>query len=437
MSLKTFNLKEHKKFLTKPDEYKKELAEYQKPGEDQLSEVQQPEGFLTDFTISVNSINIKRIKLIIITLMFLNVFMVSLTLLLKGKTFLLKPDIYYLTLYFLLVTFLIPILFLFIELDKNSIKENTVVNVAEITFTGFILCLSMFVSLLDQFGSDQINVYTTAIILVAVIIYFKPMTLLFIYISVHLIFIILILFFQSSADIIFGDIIYSTVIMIISWVVCYMRYKKFTDDFFKTVKLQKQIDELNCINGELDRISQTDCLTGVYNRHGFNIILNAEWNRCKKNFIPLTLIMVDIDSLKKINDNYGHQAGDYCLVQVSNTLSSCLVQSSGVLARFGGDEFIILLTDIDKEHISEFAEQIRKEVEHLELKEVLKAVNISSDKNTGPLNVSNALGPKHITISLGICTVIPTDHSSIDKVICNADSAMYAAKKHRNKIVVA
>lgn len=420
MLLKTFNLKALKEFLSVPEYDRNEFGTFHKPGE-----------LFNDFTISVNRINIKRIKLIIKTLILLNTVITAFTFLFKGRDFLLKPDIYYLTLCFLLVTFLIPILFLFIELDKNSFKKNTVVNVSVITFTGFILCLSMFVSLLDQFGSAQINVYTAAILLAAVIIYFKPMTLLFIYISNHLIFIILIPFFQSSADILFENIVFSTVILILSWVVCYIRYVKLTDDFIKTIKLQRQNDELARINRDLVRISHTDCLTGAYNRHGFNIILNEEWDRCKKHSIPLTLIMVDIDSLKKINDNYGHQAGDHCIVQVSNTLSSCIgrnlgsCQSSGTVARFGGDEFIILLTDIDKEHISEFAEQIRKEVERLELKEFLQAINIYSESM------------KHITVSLGICTVIPTENSAIEKIIYNADTAMYAAKKHRNRIVVA
>ncbi|MHB1153990.1 MAG: GGDEF domain-containing protein [Eubacteriales bacterium] len=415
MLLKTFSLKALKKFLTVPEEDKKDLSI-----------------FFNDFTISVNKINIKRSKLIIKTLILLNAVILTFTFLLKGKEFLLKPDIYYLILYFLLVTFLIPILFLFIELDKNSLKENTVVNIAQITFTGFILCLSMFVSLLDQFGSGHLYVYTAVILLTAVIIYFKPMILLIIYISNHLIFIILIPFFQSSAEKIFENIVYSTIILILSWVVCYMRYLKLTDDYIKTVKLQRQNDELARINRDLVRKSQTDCLTGAYNRHGFDIILNEEWNRCKKHFIPLTLMMVDIDSLKKINDNYGHQAGDHCIVQVSNILASCIgmnsmntCQSSGTLARFGGDEFIILLTDIDKEHITEIAEQIRKEVEQ-------QSINIIINSDS-----SSSLSLKHITVSLGICTVIPTDNSAIEKIIYSADTAMYAAKKHRNKIVVA
>jgi diguanylate cyclase (GGDEF)-like protein len=191
----------------------------------------------------------------------------------------------------------------------------------------------------------------------------------------------------------------------------------FWHNYMIKIIIQKQNDELNRVNKTLERLSKTDSLTGVFNRYMFDIQLNEEWEKCKNNSVPLTLIMIDIDSFKNINDNYGHQAGDYCVKQVSDILFTCIKCSSGILARYGGDEFVVLLTGMEKKQALEFAEQLRMKVGQ-------QVINMYTIAN------------KHITISLGVCTVIPSDTSTADIIIKAADKAMYSAKKSRNKTVV-
>jgi diguanylate cyclase (GGDEF)-like protein len=169
---------------------------------------------------------------------------------------------------------------------------------------------------------------------------------------------------------------------------------------------------------ELEKLSQTDALTGICNRFVFDRTVESEWNSCKRQFSPLSLIMVDIDFFKKFNDNSGHQEGDECIRRVANALSACARRSSDTVTRYGGDEFAVILPDTDEQSAWELAEQVRKMVENLDF----------SSKHS----IS-----KKMSISIGLCTVVPSCKSSIDEFIRSADKALYEAKKIRNHIVVA
>lgn len=124
--------------------------------------------------------------------------------------------------------------------------------------------------------------------------------------------------------------------------------------------------------------------------------------------------MVDIDFFKEFNDNYGHQAGDCCIKQVADVLTVYAKCSSDKVARYGGDEFLALLPHTDKENALNLAEQMRKGVEEKTIPHLRS-------------NISD-----HVTISLGINTIIPSDESSIDEFIGNTDKALYKAKERRN-----
>jgi len=90
-------------------------------------------------------------------------------------------------------------------------------------------------------------------------------------------------------------------------------------------------------------LSMTDGLTGVANRRNFNDTVDAEWRRCARAGLPLSVIMIDIDHFKLYNDHYGHQAGDGCLQDVSAAMKRCATRPQDMLARYGGEEFILLL----------------------------------------------------------------------------------------------
>ena len=200
-----------------------------------------------------------------------------------------------------------------------------------------------------------------------------------------------------------------------------MRYKKYIDDFknIKTIQekneeIERINTELKALNQELEKLSQTDSLTGIFNRSAFDDILKREWNRCKRSSMPLSLLMADIDQLKEINDNYGHQTGDDCIRKMAKVLTSSVKRSSETVCRYGGDEFAVILPNITEEK----AEELARLLEDNAVKEI--------DMYTDPDFLT------HITVSIGAATVIPSDNSSISELINAADKKLYEIKKkHR------
>ena len=159
-------------------------------------------------------------------------------------------------------------------------------------------------------------------------------------------------------------------------------------------------------------LSLTDGLTGVANRRHFNDSFDAEWRRCARAGLPLSLIMIDIDHFKLYNDHYGHQAGDLCLQQVSAAMARCATRPQDLLARYGGEEFILLLPQEGIDGAEVVAQRILDEVRRLAL--------------------PHAASPtaSYVSASLGVATVLPPlDQSEGGALIRLADSQLYRAKQ--------
>jgi diguanylate cyclase (GGDEF)-like protein/PAS domain S-box-containing protein len=155
----------------------------------------------------------------------------------------------------------------------------------------------------------------------------------------------------------------------------------------------------------------TDFLTECLNRRAFVLRLQEEMERVKRNSLTLSLILVDIDSFKGVNDQWGHLAGDYTLQQFSQSLKQN-VRAYDFIGRFGGEEFIICLPDTDAEKASAVAERMRRSVEELEI---------------------DYLGSRiKITGSFGVACYHGIADETIDQLIYKADQAMYTAKKSKN-----
>jgi diguanylate cyclase (GGDEF)-like protein len=166
--------------------------------------------------------------------------------------------------------------------------------------------------------------------------------------------------------------------------------------------------------------SQTfsDGLTGVANRRHFDVAIDKEQRRAKRNGGTLSLLMIDIDCFKAYNDHYGHQQGDQCLIQVSAALGSMLHRSTDLLARYGGEEFAIILPDTDAEQASLMAEGLRQRVQALDLEH-----RYAADGN------------RQVTVSVGVATHSPQHPFDVPALIGAADRALYAAKHAgRNRV---
>jgi len=186
----------------------------------------------------------------------------------------------------------------------------------------------------------------------------------------------------------------------------------------RTEELQITLKELESANEKLKNISITDALTGLNNRRSFDEFWQREYKRAHRDNSYLSLIILDIDFFKKVNDKYGHPAGDLCLQEVAKCLLAHASREQDFIARYGGEEFAIILPSTKRDGAMAVAENIRKHVECLE--------------------ISWEDQPIRLTISAGLCSQIPhdTDYLSRDAMLQRADQALYQAKRNgRNREV--
>jgi two-component system cell cycle response regulator len=184
------------------------------------------------------------------------------------------------------------------------------------------------------------------------------------------------------------------------------RIKFLVDRALEKRRLQKAAAERD----SYQRLSQIDGMTEVHNRRSFDQFLSAEISRCRRYGRPVSLLMIDLDDLKAINDSHGHQAGDTVLREVASTLKKS-VRDSDIVARYGGDEFAIILIDTSRADAIATANRLR----------ALLAM-------PGHLNTGLNVDPKHATtISIGVSNY-PADAGDTDELVSKADRALYAAK---------
>ncbi len=183
----------------------------------------------------------------------------------------------------------------------------------------------------------------------------------------------------------------------------------------RTSELENALKELSQAHEILKEINTIDSVTGIKNRHYFETIFEQEWKRASREKYPVSLMIIDIDLFKKVNDTYGHLAGDECLREVAHTIGAVLRRPADILARYGGEEFVVVLPYIENENALYLAEQIRKRVEG---------------------QLMHADGHElHVTISVGVSTVTPVDLDERKDLVSAADIALYEAKNTgRNKV---
>jgi diguanylate cyclase (GGDEF)-like protein len=167
----------------------------------------------------------------------------------------------------------------------------------------------------------------------------------------------------------------------------------------------------------LEQLAQRDGLTGAANRRAFDQALEKEWRRAQRQQTPLSLVMLDADHFKAINDEFGHQAGDECLRAIAKIASLQLRRPGDLLARYGGEEFVLLLPQTDSDGAVGLAESVRAKIEG--------SFAGAAERGVGP----------RLTASLGCATLTPSDDDKPERLLFLADQNLYLAKAGgRNRV---
>jgi diguanylate cyclase (GGDEF)-like protein len=175
--------------------------------------------------------------------------------------------------------------------------------------------------------------------------------------------------------------------------------------------------ELVATNDRLTVIASIDMLSGLANRRGFQSRLDFEWMKAQQYRCELSLLMIDVDHFKLYNDTYGHPIGDTCLSRLGETLAGIAAETMGFAGRYGGEEFCLLLPNVDAARAREIGEMVRVAVGELAL----------------PHATSNH---RHVTVSVGVASTKPNDSQRPGDLIEAADAALYSAKHRGRNMVV-
>jgi diguanylate cyclase (GGDEF)-like protein len=193
---------------------------------------------------------------------------------------------------------------------------------------------------------------------------------------------------------------------------------------------------INRYQRRLETIATTDTLTGLANRQMFDDQLHRALNRARRSGRPLSLVIIDLDRFKTVNDRHGHLAGDQVLKRVAGIAGEA-VRKSDILARWGGEEFALLMEECPREQAERIAETLRQRIAAADLRDILGAA-----AETNAANEDDAILP--LTASFGVASMQPgaagasDPDAEVERLLGEADRALYRAKADgRNRVAAA
>ena len=176
--------------------------------------------------------------------------------------------------------------------------------------------------------------------------------------------------------------------------------------------------EMKDAYAHMEHLAISDGLTGLANRRQFDGVFAEEWRRAMRAREPIAILMIDVDCFKLYNDLYGHLAGDDCLRKIADSIRSSVKRAGDLTARFGGEEFVLLMPRTNLCGALEVAENVRFHVELMRL-----------EHSGNPHRI--------VTISIGCWSVIPKPDMLPDALIELADQGLYSAKQEgRNRVAI-
>ncbi|QDL55716.1 GGDEF domain-containing protein [Rhodoferax aquaticus] len=268
---------------------------------------------------------------------------------------------------------------------------------------------------LEQWGSDSVTPYIYVCLLLAVSLLLKPSTVVWIYCTGFVVFNWVLGQSPSSPHQILTNRLDALTACAMGMGVSIYLWRRYVAFYVQQEALQQANAELQDKQRELQRLTRTDGLTNLFNRKTFVELTQQELQRAQRQNSSTAILVMDLDYFKKVNDTWGHPAGDAVLKHAA-TLASSAVRSTDLVARLGGEEFIVLLPSTSIDAARRLAEKIRAKIE------------------AHPAQWSGQRIP--VTVSIGSAGCTAAEKLDFDALYYNADKALYLAKQRgRNRVI--
>ncbi|SDM58717.1 GGDEF domain-containing protein [Acetanaerobacterium elongatum] len=266
--------------------------------------------------------------------------------------------------------------------------------------------------------AKSVALYFAIVICVAALAYMHPIRGIVLFLVNHLVFIGMFVTAYSGKVKLSDSIFNTTVVAALAIVISTSRYVGARRAFCSHAVIVQKNREIEEMNHKLSELVHTDVLTGLHNRRFLDEYMPALWQNAIAAQTPVSILMLDIDDFKCLNDYYGHHAGDSCIAKVARLMRECSDDGRDYVLRYGGEEFAVVMPGAKPSQAAETAERIRAAVE--------------------ALNISNPLSAlEMITVSIGLYGAVPTEEDTPKRFFRNADKALYQAKRNgKNRVEV-
>lgn len=319
----------------------------------------------------------------------------------KGRLHTISSRVYT-VLYVVLLAISVCALFLSRRLRKHLPDNAKSVVYFQVGYCVFLLLWGACITVYDQRVSENISVYLIISLSVAVLAYFTPLQAIFTYGVFQCALLLTIPIFKTSSKDSYGEAVNLTVMTLMAIFICIYRYCSDRKHYLNQQIIKEK-------NSHLNYLANRDFLTGLRNRRFLENEMERLYRQCICEKMPMTVMMMDIDSFKAYNDRFGHIQGDECLRRTAWRLSQELDGESEYLIRYGGEEFLYVGIGVDPQSAIKRGEYFNKIVRELII---------------GPSNQD----PRGVTISVGTYTTAVSEDRRWSEYIEHADKALYQAK---------
>jgi len=276
------------------------------------------------------------------------------------------------------------------------------------------LAFAVAIVAVDQWVTPNITPYLVGCVLCALVFYIRPVPSAWFYALSYLVFFYALGETQDSGPQLLSNRLNGLAICIIGWVMSVMLWRKFTTISLQQNLLTRANTELQNKQRDLERLTRQDGLTGLFNRNTFVELAKQELDRAQRQGSATSILLLDLDHFKLVNDTWGHPAGDAVLRNVA-LVASATVRSTDLVGRLGGEEFVVLLPGTTTEAARKLAEKLRQRLQ------------------ASPTPWES--GSITATASIGLAGTTAAEKRPFDALYHDADKALYLAKlRGRNRV---